>query len=277
MKIRVAAVQPLSGSGATESKNATNSLQWIRRAAENSADLVVFPEGYPGPINPSNSYDAFSPLVKAAAEFRVHVVASRAVPLGRGHGIELSLIDDHGEILGVYRRTMPRGPYVYRDIAAWNFDYVELDAAPKVFNTRIGRIGMLVCSELYSPELSRVLMLQGADIIAYPAGGAINELLPGWQTIVYARAIENLVFTVACQNLYAEEEGVGTIAGPEGVLAQEKGEGLILAELDLDRLSFLREQDEKIEFPKRYATIPGLHRWRRPELFTTLVENGPAL
>jgi len=120
-------------------------------------------------------------------------------------------------------------------------------------------------------------MLQGADIIAYPAGGAINELLPGWRTLVYARAIENLLFTVACQNLYGEEEGVGTIAGPEGVLAQEKGEGLILAELDLNRLSFLREQDEKIEFPKRYATIPGLQRWRRPELFTRLVENSPPL
>src|SRR5262249_2503522 len=155
MKIRVAAVQPLSGSGVTERKKATDSLQWIRHAAENSADLVVFPEGYPGPINPSNSCDAFSPLIKAAAEFRVHVVASRAVPLGSGYGIELSLIDDHGEILGVYRRTTPRGPYVYRDIAAWNFDYVESDAAPKVFNTRIGRIGMLVCSEVYSPELSR--------------------------------------------------------------------------------------------------------------------------
>src|SRR5262245_23503166 len=225
MKIRVAAVQPLSGSGATESKNPTDSLQWVGRAAENSADLVVFPEGYPGPINPSNSYDAFSPLVKAAAEFGVHVIASRSVPLGSGYGIELSHINDHGEILGVYRRTTPRGPYVYRDIAAWNFDYVESDAAPKVFNTRIGRIGMLVCSELYAPELSRVLMLQGADIIAYPAGGAINELLPGWRTLVYARAIENLVFTVACQNLYGEEAGVGMVAGPEGVLAQATGEG----------------------------------------------------
>ena len=61
------------------------------------------------------------------------------------------------------------------------------------------------------------------------------------------------------------------------MLAQEKGEGLILAELDLDRLRFLREQDEKIEFPKRYATIPGLQRWRRPELFASLVESDPAL
>ena len=75
-----------------------------------------------------------------------------------------------------------------------------------------------------------------------PAGGAINELLPGWRTLIYARAIENLVFTVACRTSTVRKRGrIGTIAGPEGLLAQEKGEGLILAELDLDRLSFLRQ------------------------------------
>jgi 5-aminopentanamidase len=277
MKIRVAAVQPLSGSGPNENKNASESLNWLRRAAENRADLVVFPEGYPGPINPSNNYDAFSPLAKAAAEFRLHVIASRAVPSGAGHAVELRLIDDRGDIVGAYQRTTPRGPYVYRDIEAWNFDYIESNMPPRVFDTNIGRIGMLVCSELYSPELSRLLMLQGVDIIAYPAGGAINELLPGWRTLVYARAIENLIFTVACQNLYGEEEGVGTVAGPEGVLAQAKGEGLIVADLDFDRLAFLRAEDEKIEFPKRYATIPGVQRWRRPELYAELTANDRAV
>ena len=252
-------------------------MNWLRRAAENRADLVVFPEGYPGPINPSNNYDALGPLAKAAADFGLHVIASRAVPSGAGHAVELSLIDDRGEILGAYRRTTPRGPYVYRDIEAWNFDYIELNTPPRVFDTRIGRIGMLVCSELYSPELSRLLMLQGVDIIAYPAGGAINELLPGWRTLIYARAIENLVFTVACQNLYGEEEGVATVASPEGVLAQAKGEGLIVADLDFDRLAFLRAEDEKIEFPKRYATIPGVQRWRRPELYAELVAKDHAL
>lgn len=269
MKVRIAAVQPASGSGADEMRNATDAIAWLRRAAETDAQLVVFPEGYPGPVNPANEYDALKPLAKAAAELGVHVIASRAVASGSGHSVELNLIDDHGEILGSYRRTTPRGPYVYRDIEAWNFDYVASNAPPRVFDTKIGRIGMLVCSELYFPELSRLLMLQGADIIAYPAGGSINELLPGWRTLVSARAIENLVFTVACQNLYGggKEEGVGTIAGPEGVLAQSKEEGLILADLDFDRLAFLRAEDEKIEFPKRYATIPGVQRLLRPELY----------
>lgn len=66
MKIRVVAAQPLSVIGASEGKNATDSVRWIRRAAQSSAALVVFPEGYPGPINAVNSHDAFG-LVKAAA------------------------------------------------------------------------------------------------------------------------------------------------------------------------------------------------------------------
>jgi 5-aminopentanamidase len=270
MKIRIAAVQPRSGSGADEKRNAADSLMWLERAADSSAELVIFPEGYPGPVNPANDYDALGPLAKRAADLRLHVIASRAVPFGNGHAVELNLVDDRGATVGAYRRTTPRGPYVYRDIDAWNFDYVESPAPPRVFETRLGRIGMLVCSELYMPELSRLLMMQNVDLIAYPAGGAINELLPGWRTLVYARAIENLVYTAACQNLYGNDEGVGTIAGPEGILAQSKGEGLIVADLDYDRLAFLRAEDEKIEFPKRYCTIPGLQRWRRPELYAEL-------
>ncbi len=270
MSVRLAAVQPRSGSGADEHRNAADALLWLEKAAEAGADLVVFPEGYPGPVNPANDYDAFGPLAGRAARLGLHVVASKSAHVGDGFAVEFHLIDDRGGTIGVYRRTTPRGPYIYRDIDAWNFDYVESDQPPRVFETRLGRIGMLACSELYPPELSRLLMVQGADIIVYPAGGAINELLPGWRTLVWGRAIENLVFTAACQNLYGNEEGVGIIAAPEAVLAQSPNEGLIVADLDFDRLAFLRAEDERIEFPKRYATIPGLKRWRRPELYAAL-------
>lgn len=268
--IRIAAVQPRSGAGPTEPANADDALRWLDRAADAGAQLVMFPEGYPGPVNPRNRFDALGPLADRARKRGVHVLASRIAPLGVGHAIELHLIDDRGATLGVYRRTTPRGPYVYHDIPAWEFDYVAADTPPAVIATKLGRIGMLVCSELFSPELSRVLAVQGADLILYPAGGAINELLPAWRTLVWARAIENLVFTAACQNLYGDEEGVGTIAAPEGVLASARGEGLVVADLDFDRLAFLRREDERIEFPKRYATVPGVMRWRRPELYAAL-------
>ncbi len=272
MKVRLAAVQPRSGGGSTESRNAVEALDWLDRAAAAGADLVMFPEGYPGPVNPTNTYDAFGPLAERAARHKLHVLASRVAAVEGGFAVELHLIDDQGKTAGVYRRTTPRGPYVYRDIDAWDFNYIESNQPPIVVETRLGRIGMLVCSELYTPELSRLLAIQGADIILYPAGGAINEFLPGWRTLVWARAIENIAFTAACQNLYGDEEGVATIAAPEGVLAASTGEGLVIADLDFDRLAYLRREDERIEFPKRYSTIPGVMRWRRPELYGALGE-----
>jgi len=279
MKIRVAAVQPRSHHGPDEERNMEQALKWMDEAARQGADLVVFPEGYPGPTNPANRYDAFGPLAERARSLGLHVVAGRIEPVEgeQGHHVCLHLIDDSGVSAGIYRRTSPVGPYVYKDLDIWQVDYVDSPEPPQVVSTRLGRIGMLVCSEVYVPELSRLLALQGADLIVYPAGGAINELLATWRTLLWARAIENLVYTAASQNLYApDEQGVGQIAAPEKVLAASPTEGLLLADLDLDRLEYLRGQDERIEFPKPYDTIPGVTRWRRPELYQRLVNREPA-
>lgn len=276
MPITVAAVQPRSHHAPEEERNVEQALGWMKRAAEQGADLVVFPEGYPGPTNPASHYDASGALGDAARGLGVHVVAGRIEPVAGepGHHVCLDLIDDSGQIVHTYRRTSPVGPYVYKDLDIWQVDYVEGPEPPQVVDTRLGKIGMLVCSEVYVPELSRVLALQGADLIVYPAGGAINELLQTWRTLLWARAIENLVFTVASQNLYApDEQGVGQIAAPERILEASAGEGLILAELDLDRLEYLRGQDARIEFPRKYDTIPGMMRWRRPELYRSLAED----
>lgn len=273
-QMRVAAIQPRSATGAEEWRNADEAVAWVERAAAQGADLVVFPEGYPGPTNPRNDYDAMGPLAEAARRHLVHVVAGAIEPAGgETHHVTLRLIDDTGETVGVYRRTSPTGPYIYQDIDAWQFDYEAASEGIPVFDTRLGRIGLMVCSEVYVPELSRLAALQGADLLVYPAGAAINELLPTWRTLVWARAIENLVYTVATQNLYGDEEGVAMIAAPERVLASSAGPGMLLADLDLERLRFLREEDERIEFPKRYATIPGVLRWRRPELYGPLARS----
>lgn len=273
--MRLAIFQPRIADGAPEADNLPVALEMMARAKGDGADLLLFPEGYPGPASPKSSYDCLPPLQDAAAKHGIHLVGSRIVAAGADHAMELFLIDDRGAVAGRYHRTTPRGPYIYKDIDAWGFDYAEADMPPVVVETRLGRIGMLVCSELFVPELSRLLALQGADLILYPAGGAINELLPAWRNLVWARATENVVFTAAVQNLYGAEEGVATIASPEKILAQSAGEGLLIADLDMQRLAFLRSEDERIEFPKRYASIPGLMRWRRPELYAALAERGP--
>jgi predicted amidohydrolase len=267
--VRMALIQPQSFWGPNEKKNLQNALEWLDRSSKAGVQLVVFPEGYPGPTNPDNSYDALTPLSKRAAELNLHVIAANIESASDGcYYVALHLIGSDGRVIGTYRRTTPEGPYVYHDIPMWQFDYKASSDKPVVFDTKIGRIGMLVCSEVYSPELSRVLALQGADIIVYPAGGGQGDLIPTWQTVVAARAIENIVYTGASQNLYEpHERGLGIVAGPEGVLATRADAGMLISDLDLDRLEFLRSEDEKIEVPRRYRTVPGLLRWRRPELY----------
>ncbi len=141
----------------------------------------------------------------------------------------------------------------------------------EVMHTELGNLGLLVCSEIFIPELSRILALKGADMIFAPVGGMIYELTASWKTLAWARAIENHVYTIVNQNLYGMEEGVAQISGPEGVLAELRDEGVIVADLDMQRLVWLRNHEESLNLPKAYKTIPGLMAWRRPELYKALI------
>jgi hypothetical protein len=106
-----------------------------------------------------------------------------------------------------------------------------------------------------------------------PIGGALYELMPTWRILVQARAIENLVYVVVSQNLWGKEEGLAVIAGPEGVLTEGSGPGVVVAELDLDRLSWLREREQQMVIPKPYRAIPGILKERRPSLYAELVDS----
>lgn len=269
MTIRIAAVQPRTFGMEDEAKNLDAALGYIDQAADAGARFVCLPEMYPGPVHPSVDFDT-SALYEKAAERQVYVIRGKREPVGDRHNVCAELIGPDGNRAGFYRRTTPEAPYIYRDLDDWSIDYTPADELP-VFDTDYGKIGILICSEVYVPELARVLVLQGAKIIFYPSGGQINELMGSWRVMLQARAIENLIYTVACQNMYGVEEGVGMICGPEGVLAQDVGEAVIIADLDMDRLQWLRDEEEKLEMPKKYSVVPGTLRWRRPELYGSLV------
>jgi predicted amidohydrolase len=262
MTVRIAVVQPAALSGEREQENAERSLAYLDEAAAAGAKIVCFPELYPGPANPKNSFST-DQLYEKARSLKVYVIRGRLEPASDGKFfVGAELIGPAGTSVGSYRRTTPTGPYVYRDIPAWDFDYQAADELP-VFETEYGSIGILICSEVYMPELSRALALKGAEIVFYPAGGLINELLPTWRMMLWARAIENLMYTAASQSLYGVEEGVAQIAGPEGIVAGIKNPGVLVADLDLERIRWLRSQQEKIEMPKQYRVVPGTLSWVR--------------
>jgi len=154
-----------------------------------------------------------------------------------------------------------------------------------VKDTEIGRLGLCICSEIWAPELPRVLMLKGAQIILAPGRGTrtADRCRPteNWQIIARARAAENAVYLVMNQTMHegAPSRGRTAIFGPEFPLGTLTSEGILIADFDLDRIDEIRNRyiDEEVLLPPRtdadlIHNRPGQVYDRRPELYGILAE-----
>lgn len=231
---------------ANPNANLEQARQWVARAGE--ADLVVFPEcfltGYcvdtpeaaraialhceaDADHRVTDSHPTIRGMAALAQESRKHLVFGFAGVDSRGlyNGAALALPDG----------TLLR--YVKTHLPCLGLDqFVRPGDDLPVFETALGRIGMLICFDIRIPEAARTLALKGADLILLPTNwptGASSTL------IVPARAAENTVFVAAC-NRVGIENGTGfigksVVADTRGrVLASaEDGEELLTVELDL--------------------------------------------
>ncbi|MEM2146528.1 MAG: carbon-nitrogen hydrolase family protein, partial [Candidatus Jordarchaeaceae archaeon] len=89
------------------------------------------------------------------------------------------LIDRKGRLVGKYRKTHPYWPEEPEGVSPG-------DDFP-VFDTELGKIGIIICYDSWFAETSRILGLKGADIILFPNAGYERKLIP-------ARAIDNNVY-----------------------------------------------------------------------------------
>jgi len=275
MSFKLTVVQPKTYYGeGNDIKNLEAALDYVDLAAQEGTDMICFPETYPGPWRMPITWSPIEALQGKAKQHSVYILAGTAeksIKNPQKHNIISVLIDPNGKVLGKYRRTTPPGPWGYLGGQFWNLDYEEADELP-VFDTEFGKVGILICSEVYVPELARILALKGAEIIFMPAGGMKVDLNNTWRTLIFARAIENLAYTVTTQNIFGVEEGLAMVASPEEIVMEEKKPGIYSVQVDLDRVRWLREQTDNIKYPLPYKTKPGIfHQWRRPEIYKDLV------
>jgi predicted amidohydrolase len=293
-QIRLGVAQPRTYWGDEESRNLDEALAHVERASVLGVDLLAFPENYPGPYRSFNRYDVIDPLQAAAAAHGVGLAFGTSIETEPGSGrfnIATVFIRGDGSIAGRYLRTHPRGPYIYPGGMLWDFEYAESDEFP-VFDMGWGKVGCVTCSEVFVPEVARILALRGAELCVFPAGLLIDELgyTDNWRTLVRARAIENLMYAACTVHLFPPSfadryrqaaldeapsgsgltRGIAMIASPERVLAQSEAPGILTADLDLERVRRLRETEEELIVPAPYRTIPGTLSWRRPEVLAEL-------
>ncbi len=151
----------------------------------------------------------------------------------------------HTTLVAGYAEAAPEGCYnssmlVCPDGTAHNYRKIHLfnreqnvflpgDKAPAVVETPVGRIGMMICFDWFFPETARCLALAGAQIIAHPS----NLVLPWCQQAMFARSLENAVFTITA-NRIGTEARTGrelTFTGGSQVLGC-RGEELVKAPTD---------------------------------------------
>jgi predicted amidohydrolase len=279
MDFRIAVVQPRIRPEEGEG-NVKYACEYIAEAAGLGARIVCFPELYPGPWAASLDYDPLPTLGEAARDHGVHVLAGMVEEVPgepERHHVALVLIGSDGEEVGRYRRMIPEGPWIYKGAPFHGLDYKSGAELP-VFDLGDTTIGLLMCSELYVPELARMLAVAGAEIIFMPAGNWKKGQWETWRILMRARSIENLAYTATCQNIVGTEgrhPGLAMICSPEEILAESSGVGVLVADCDLDRLRMLRREEDRRDFPDQKACKTGvLWQWYRPDLFRKLKGEG---
>lgn len=268
--VRLAMVQPNTAFGVdARRKNMEEASEYVWMAARAGADIVSFPETYPGLWRAPVDWTPVADLGELAGRAGVHIIGGYIEPADVPDKCfnSLSLFGPEGKELGRYRRTTPNiDPWIYRDGDLWGFEWARAVELP-VFKTSIGTIGLAICSEVYVPEIARALALQGADLLFFPAGtvGPSYSLFHTWRTLIWARAIENLVCTAISSNVVGPEgDGLAMVCAPEEVLFESHDAGLHIVDVDLDRIRWLREQEDGFYAGSPpYRTKPGLLRdWR---------------
>ncbi len=234
--------------------NVEKGVQWLERAAaESEAELIVFPEtvttGYETGLSADELWDLVDDapgkitedIQKTAARLGVHVVwPSYRRGSERGEVFNSSiLIGPDGDILGIYDKTHP-APWERRAHGGW----VEVGNRAEVYETELGTIGMIICYDGDFPELSRILAVNGAEIIIQAS--ALQRSYDIWYITNAARAYDNHVYFIAC-NLVGPDAagnygfGHSMILNPIAWrLAQARGtEEIIAARLDPDPLRYI--------------------------------------
>ena len=251
MKIALCQMQ-MSGDA---EQNRRRSLDQIALAAQAGARLILFPEVQLSPFFPQyEGRDASgycvawdSPVIHAfrdaCRENKIYASPNFYVEKD-GKRFDMSfLIDDRGEILGTQEMVhiAPAACFYEQDY------YTPSEEGFRVFDTPIGKIGIVVCFDRHYPESIRTEALRGAELILIPTANTADEPSELFQWEIKIQAFQNSVFAAMCNRVGREDgmlfSGESIVAGPGGetLALAGSGEELLFCETDLEQARILRE------------------------------------
>lgn len=279
-QLTVAALQLAFTDGVEENIAAVSGL--VREAAGRGAKLILPPELFEGHYFcrtqdeghfaralPVDRHPAVTAMQKLAAELQVYIPTSFFEAEGHHHYNSLAMIDDKGEVMGVYRKShIPDGPG-YSE----KFYFRPGNTGFKTFPTPFGKVGPAVCWDQWYPETARALMLGGAEILLFPTAIGAEPHDPDldtsrmWRRAMIGHAVSNVVPVVAANRIGTEH---GQRFYGHSFICDERGD--LLAEFGADETGALVATLDLAQAKKHRAAF-GFFRDRRPELYGRLTED----
>ena len=264
--IRIAAVIFNAPVNRTQ-QNLARMLPWIEKAKEEGANLICFPE-----LNVTGY--STDPVIKDSAETIPGTISRQLEQMARTAEIVIlagmAEKDENGRLFACHLVVSPAGiSGVYRKlhIAPPERTLFSPGNRVPVFKFTGLNLGVQLCYDAHFPELATRMAVDGADVIFMPHAsprGTPPQKLDSWMRHLTARAFDNGVFIVACNQVGENQKGldfpgIALVIGPSGDVLKKNisgNEAMIVADLKADVLAAVRGHRMRYFLPNR-----------RPELY----------
>ncbi len=242
--VRIAAVSFLvDDSPHTVQHNVERACAYVADAKRRGADIVCLPETVTTINTPRQAQYSgevfFGPWTKrfadAAREHQINLIAPYIVHVGKKRYNQATVFDRQGFIAGWYRKVQPHAQELKYITPGDGFPVIALD---------VGNIAVMICFDIYFPEIARIYAMEGAEILFWPTmtSGPSQE---GLHAQLVSRAIDNSLHVVESNYVNAApyaphagrwRPGNARIINYDGETIATTGrkEGVAIAEIDLD-------------------------------------------
>jgi len=253
-KFRAALVQMKSS--VDKNKNLSYSLKLIGRAAQKKAQLICFPEfqmAYsPAEQKPETLHeiaekingDFISALSNSAKKNKINVVATIYEIINTNKQNQkvfdtAVIINERGKIQSVYRKIHLYDALGFKE----SKKLLAGNIIEKPTRTSVGNLGLQICYDMRFPEISRILTVNGANILVSPSAWVAGFMKQEhWEIMLKSRAIENGVYVIAPNQLGNIYCGHSMVIEPFGATVIDLGnrEGMEILDIDNSRIETVR-------------------------------------
>ena len=246
-------------------KNIEKAIQMIKESKKQGADLAVLPEMFNCPYENEKFIEyaekledsqTLKEIAKIAKEENIHVLAGSIPELVKDDENDIESIyntavffDNDGKQLGKHRKMHLFDIDVKGKIYFKESDTLSAGNDFTIINTDLATIGIGICYDIRFVELSRIMALEGAEILIFPGAFNLTTGPAHWELLFRSRALDNQVYAIGVAPALDEDAsynsyGHSIAVNPWGEVIEELdySEELKIVEIDLDEIKRVREE-----------------------------------